>query len=94
MKIRWSQAALDDLDYIFAYIYERNRSAAKAVADRIEALAIALRESPRLGHPADEEGVRVLPVVRYPYVIFYTINEVSSEVVVLHIRHTARAPLG
>jgi plasmid stabilization system protein ParE len=28
MKVRWSQTALAQLDDIFLYIYERNRSAA------------------------------------------------------------------
>jgi len=32
----------------------------------------------------------VLPVLRYPYLIFYTVT--NEAVVVLHIRHAARAP--
>jgi plasmid stabilization system protein ParE len=40
MKVRYSETALRELDEIFAYIYERNSSAAVAVIDRIERLAL------------------------------------------------------
>jgi plasmid stabilization system protein ParE len=35
--------------------------------------------------------VRVLPVGRYPYLVFYTLRD--DEIVILHIRHGARAPI-
>jgi plasmid stabilization system protein ParE len=44
MKVRWSQTALAQLDDIFLYIYERNRSAALSVAKRVEELATLLGE--------------------------------------------------
>jgi hypothetical protein len=50
------------------YIYERNRSAALAVAKRIEDLA----------------------AVRYPFLIFYAIDNAADEVVILHVRHAAQ----
>jgi plasmid stabilization system protein ParE len=37
-------------------------------------------------------SVRVMPVGRYPYLVFYTIGE--DEIVILHVRHGARAPVG
>jgi toxin ParE1/3/4 len=46
MKVRWSETALAQLDDIFLYIYERNRSAALSVAKRIEDLAAILGEFP------------------------------------------------
>jgi plasmid stabilization system protein ParE len=90
MKVRWSETALAQLDDIFFYIYERNRSAALSVAKRIEDLAAMLGEFPLIGHLTDEAEVRVLPVVRYPFVIFYAIDAAAGEVVILHVRHTAR----
>jgi toxin ParE1/3/4 len=88
MKVRWSETALAQLDDIFFYIYERNRSAALSVAKRIEDLAALLGEFPLIGHLTDEAEVRVLPVVRYPFMIFYAID--AGEVVILHVRHTAQ----
>jgi len=38
-----------------------------------------------------EEGhVRVIPLVRYPYMIFYQVMDEWIEV--LHVRHTSRGP--
>ena len=92
MNVRWSQTALAELDGVFLYIYQRNRSAAGSVVDRIEELARLLGDFPRIGHETDELGVRILPVVRYPFAIFYAIDEAKGEVVILHVRHTAQEP--
>jgi plasmid stabilization system protein ParE len=92
MKVRWSQTALAQLDDIFLYIYERNRSAALSVAKRVEELATLLGEFPLIGHLTDEADVRTLPVVRYPFVIFYAVDDAAGEVVILHVRHTAQEP--
>jgi plasmid stabilization system protein ParE len=90
MKVRWSETALAEIDSIFSYIYEHNRSAASAVVERIEGLTTLLGEFPFLGHLTDETGIRMLSVVRYPFVIFYTINGEAGEVVILHVRHSAQ----
>jgi toxin ParE1/3/4 len=55
-------------------------------------LASLLGEFPFIGHLTDEADVRSLPVVRYPFVIFYAIDDAASEVVILHVRHAAREP--
>jgi plasmid stabilization system protein ParE len=60
--------------------------------NRIEELAALLGEFPRLGHQTDEPGVRILPVVRYPFVLFYTIDDAADEVVILHVRDSAQEP--
>lgn len=45
-----------------------------------------------MGRPLKERPhVRVVPVVRYPYLIFYVVQR--DALIVLHIRHGARAPL-
>jgi toxin ParE1/3/4 len=90
MKVRWSETALAEIDSIFSYIYEHNRSAASAVVERIEGLTTLLGEFPLLGHLTDENGVRMLSVVRYPFVIFYAIDGATGEIVILHVRHAAQ----
>lgn len=40
----------------------------------------------------DEPGVRMAPLGRYPYLIFYAIER--DDVVVLHVRHGARLQPG
>ena len=37
-------------------------------------------------------GVRVIPLIRYPFKIFYTV--VGETISILHIRHAARRPWG
>jgi plasmid stabilization system protein ParE len=34
----------------------------------------------------------VLPVTRYPYLVFYTVDEAEQEVTILRIRLSARDP--
>ena len=90
MKVRWSETALAEMDSIFSYVFEYSRSAAAAVVGRIEELTALLGEFPLVGHLTDEADVRVLSVVRYPFMIFYTIDNAADEIVVLHVRHTAQ----
>lgn len=90
MRVRWSESALSDIDDIFAYIYEHNRTAATAVVERIKAVAALLQDFPEAGHLTDEAGVRMFPTVRYPYLVFYAVNSTDAEVVILHVRHGAQ----
>ena len=43
-----------------------------------------------MGKLVDVHGTRRISVGRYPYVIFYEIS--GDDVIVMHIRHTAREP--
>mgnify|MGYP000335416419 CR=1 FL=1 len=90
MKVRWSQSSLTEIEDLFSYIRERNRAAASSVVARIERLASILADFPFAGHVTDEPEVRVLSVVRYPFRIFYAIDEAADEVVILHVRHAAQ----
>lgn len=90
MKVRWSKTALIEINDVFLYISQRNRTAAKSVVHHIEALVTQLEHFPYRGRIADEPGAWALPVVRYPYVVFYAVELAADEVVILHIRHTAR----
>jgi toxin ParE1/3/4 len=56
MRVRYSETALRELDEIFAYIHERNPSAAAAVVNRIERLTSLIGEVPFIGHGTEEEG--------------------------------------
>lgn len=90
MRVRWSESSLSDIDDIFSYIYEHNRTAAAAVVERIMAVASLLQDFPEAGHLTDEPGVRMFPTVRYPYLVFYTVNPADAEIVILHVRHGAQ----
>jgi toxin ParE1/3/4 len=93
MKVRYSRRALLELEGIHSYIAQFNPRAASEVVARIEGLCTMLGDFPGMGHSTERRDVRMLPVVRYPYVIFYTLMPASDEVIVLRIRHGRRRPL-
>ena len=93
MKVRYSPRALAQLQQIHGYINQHNPQAARNVVERVEELCTMLGDFPGMGSQTDQEGVRMLPVVRYPYLIFYTIVATDGSVRILRIRHGRRRPL-
>jgi addiction module RelE/StbE family toxin len=93
MKVRYSRRALEQIEEISRYITTHNPRAAKQVVARIEELCDRLGEFQGIGHMTDQPGTRVLPVVRYPYLIFYTIIAAHDEVRIARVRHGKRRPL-
>lgn len=66
MRVRYTEAALADLEGIFEYLALRNPAAAARVVQHVEQLIARLTEFPELGHATDERGVRIVPVGRFP----------------------------
>jgi addiction module RelE/StbE family toxin len=93
LNIRYARTALRDLDDIFSYIHQRNPIAAGAVIDRIQRMITVIGRMPFIGHPTDEDGVRMIAVVRYPFLIFYTVDESAEEIMIVRVRHAARLRL-
>ncbi len=93
MKVRYSRRALLQLEEIHSHIAQHNPRAARQVIERIEELCEKLGEFPGIGHRTGHAEVRALPVVRYPYVVFYTIMFDENEVRILRIRHGRRRAL-
>ena len=90
MRIRFTRKAIEDLAEIADYLNERNRRAALHVrASILESLDI-LKAFPKAGRPQSTESVRKLVTRRYAYLIYYVVNDVAAEIVVLSIRHPAR----
>jgi len=93
MNVRYSQRALGQIEDIHRYIAQHNPRAAIQVVTRIEELCTKLGDFPGMGHRTEHGDIRVLPVVRYPYLIFYTIIPADDEVRILRVRHGRRRPL-
>jgi plasmid stabilization system protein ParE len=92
MKVRFSPRATDDIVHIADYLTARNPVAAIAVESAIRRTIELLAEFSGSGRTLTQrQNVRVVPLVRYPYLIFYTVT--ADEVIILHIRHAARAPV-
>jgi toxin ParE1/3/4 len=93
MKAVYTQGALSDLDGILAGIKSVNPLAAAAVERSITATVDRVAQWPKSARAVTqwkEGNVRAVPLVRYPYLIFYQIK--GEWIEVLHIRHTSRAP--
>jgi plasmid stabilization system protein ParE len=90
MKVRYTPRARDDLSAILTYIKERNPQGARNVTRVMHKTIELIGQFPRSGRHAGEQGTRVLPVGRYPYLIYWTIER--DEAWIVHIRHTARRP--
>jgi len=89
MKARYSDAARADLDNILAYTAEKFPRQVDSLKQRIRATVERIEAWPhnaRLIVGLDD--VRVVPLLRYPFKIFYRVE--MNEVVILHIHHVAQ----
>ena len=91
MKIEYSKRALQDLRKVAADAASYGPEVAEAVEERLRYLIDHIRREPD-GAPRIEErpGLHVIPLIKYPYKIFYRTTE--NTVRVLHVRHTSRRP--
>jgi toxin ParE1/3/4 len=91
MKIEYTRQALADLRKIAADSRAFGEGVAAAVESRIRTIIANIARHPKAAAPvAERPGMRVVPLIRYPYKIFYRILE--DQVKILHIRHAARKP--
>ena len=89
MRIRYTSRARRDLQSILEYLDERNPLGALNVKRILESTLKLIGQFPDSGRLATQR-VRVLPVGRYPYLIYWTIER--GEAWVVHIRHASRQP--
>jgi len=89
MRVRFTKRAAGQLDRILAELNKINPKAARTLQRRVEEIGERIGQFPDGFQEIDERpGVRRIPMVRFPYLIFYRI--VGDEAVVLRIRHGAR----
>jgi toxin ParE1/3/4 len=92
MRPVYSRRALSDLHRISQY-YTSSASPAIAeaiglrLAEVIDRICHAPRAAPLL---SQRTSIRAVPVVNYPFRVFYRID--SGVVEIVHIRHTSRRP--
>jgi toxin ParE1/3/4 len=92
MRVVYAPRAVADLTEIGV---QSRRAFGDAVAAALEtyirATVARIAVMPKSGQrlPA-RPGVRVVPLVRYPFKVFYTVAD--ETVTILHIRHAARRP--
>lgn len=91
MKLRFTPRATRDLVDIAEYLGQRSPSASvrvrAAILDSLQNLVVF----PEIGRRQKLADVRKLVTRKYPYVVYYSLDQASDEIVILTIRHSARA---
>jgi addiction module RelE/StbE family toxin len=90
MKLRFTRQATHDLNSIADYVSERNPKAALRVRAAIVESLQTLVLFPHIGRRQKAEGVRKLVTRRYPYLVYYIVDQASEEIVIIAIQHPAR----
>ena len=57
---------------------------------RIKRSIDQLADFPYSGRPIAD--IRELPIVGYPYIVFYAVDAPADEVLILRVRHTSQDP--
>ncbi|HEY1706873.1 MAG TPA: type II toxin-antitoxin system RelE/ParE family toxin [Rhizomicrobium sp.] len=89
MKAVFTPAALADLDDILSYTARHFPQQVKPLERRVRQTIERLEIWPLNARElANSAGVRVVPLLRYPFKIFYRIE--NDSIAILHVYHTAR----
>ena len=88
MKVRWSRVSHEDLRSILERLGAENPIAAKRFVRRLDGVLRRIGQFPEAAQAVEQRlNVRRVPLVRYPFVLFYTVDK--SEAIILRIRHGA-----
>ena len=90
MRVIFAERARRDIGEIYDNIAQHNPVAAQNVEDAIRAACERLAEFPHASAATDEPNVRRMPLVRYPFTIFYRVDAARELVEVARVIHAAR----
>ena len=90
MKVVYAVRAQHDIVGIYDAIAPHNHAAAQRVENLIRTKCDALADFPFASELTDEPNVRRLPLVRYPYTIFYRVDAAHDLVEIARVIHSAR----
>jgi plasmid stabilization system protein ParE len=92
MRVRFTQRDRDDLRTIIEYRSDQNLQGARSVKRALDATINVIEHFPNSGRSIGGQGIRALPVGRYPYLVYWTVQ--ADEVWIVHIRDGRRRPWG
>ncbi len=92
MKVRYTLTAVAELGEMLDYIAERSPQGARNVLARIEKMVSVLSQHPYSGTLTDDAGMRFTVASPYPYLIFYQVDTIEGEIVIVGLRHSSRDP--
>ena len=88
MRLRWTPAAVEDLEQITDYLFEQTPEHAPRLVREIYGAPALLIQFPNRGRPGRKPRTRELILPSLPYIVVYEILE--HAVRVLRILHSAR----
>lgn len=89
MNVVYTEEALRDLDEILTFIASNYPTVSTAFEQRLHAVEKRVGRWPLSAEEVTQRpGIRVVPLLRYPYKIFYQVT--MERVEILHIHHVAR----
>jgi toxin ParE1/3/4 len=92
MRVVYTDEALENLDEILAYIASNYPTVYEAFQNRLQSVVKRISAWPDSAQEvAERPGVRVVPLIRYPYKVFY--RNTGGVIEILYIHHAARDPL-
>ncbi|WP_418791919.1 type II toxin-antitoxin system RelE/ParE family toxin [Phosphitispora sp. TUW77] len=92
-NVKYTPAAVDDMDEIFSYISEDNATAAESLLNKLNAEVSKLADFPNMGSVLSEEEFTLINrgyrfIVVSPYLVFYRI--IKDNIVIHRILHSRR----
>ncbi len=88
MKVVYTDEALRDLDEVLTFIAANYPTISASFEMRLSAVVERIGRWPQSAQEVHQrQGVRVVPLIRYPYKIFCQVTATAVEI--LRIRHTA-----
>ncbi|WP_152048336.1 type II toxin-antitoxin system RelE/ParE family toxin [Aureimonas psammosilenae] len=91
MRLRYSAAALRQIDAALSFVGERSPQGAASLRKRILAAAALVQDHPYAAQATSRANTRRVVLAPHPYVLFYRVA--ADEVFITRFRHTARKPL-
>jgi len=89
MKATYTVGALADLDDILAYTARHFPRQLAPLEQRIRSVVARIEKAPESARRVTgRPDVRVVPLLRYPFKIFYSVQD--GQLLILHIHHVAR----
>jgi len=80
MRVRWTPAAVADLESISDYLKERHPQYRESTLRRLFTKIVALNGAPYVGRPGRIEGTRELLFPPLPYIAVYRIEGDAIEI--------------
>ena len=88
MKLRWTEGAIEDLQWAYDYLAAENVRAAGDIVDRSVSAVERLEQFPQMGRSGRVEGTRELVITGTPFIVAYRLKRDAIQI--LAVLHAAR----